>query len=50
MGLCEKVLFGSDFPLLKHSRYTGAIEKSGFLNEEKRLILGENAKKLLKIY
>jgi len=49
MGLCEKILFGSDFPLLQHSRYIAAIEKSGFSIEEKQLILGENAKNLLKI-
>jgi len=49
MGLCEKILFGSDFPLLQHSRYIAALEKSGFSIEEKQLILGENAKNLLKI-
>jgi predicted TIM-barrel fold metal-dependent hydrolase len=49
MGLCEKILFGSDFPLLKHSRYIAALEKSGLSDEDKRLILGENAKNLLKI-
>jgi len=49
MGLCEKILFGSDFPLLRHSRYITAIEKSGLSTEEKQLILGGNAKKLLKM-
>jgi predicted TIM-barrel fold metal-dependent hydrolase len=49
MGLCEKILFGSDFPLLQHSRYIAAIEQSGLSDEEKRLVLGGNAKKLLKI-
>jgi predicted TIM-barrel fold metal-dependent hydrolase len=49
MGLCEKILFGSDFPLLQHSRYITAIEKSGLSTEEKQLIFGGNAEKLLKI-
>jgi uncharacterized protein len=49
MGLCEKILFGSDFPLLRHSRYITAIEKSGLSTEEIQLILGGNAKKLLKM-
>jgi predicted TIM-barrel fold metal-dependent hydrolase len=49
MGLCEKIIFGSDFPLLRHSRYIDAIEQSGLSDEEKRLVLGGNAKKLLKI-
>jgi len=49
LGLCEKILFGSDFPLLPHSRYLSALEKSGLLPVEKQHILGKNAKKLLKI-
>jgi len=49
LGLCEKILFGSDFPLLPPSRYLPAIEESGLSSEEKQLILGENAKKLLRI-
>ena len=48
LGLCEKILFGSDFPLLPPSRYLPSLEKSGVSTEEKRLILGENAEKLLK--
>jgi len=48
LGLCEKILFGSDFPLLPQSRYLPAMEKSPLSSEEKQLILGENAKKLLK--
>jgi len=49
LGLCEKILFGSDFPLLPPSRYLPAVEESGLSPEEKQLILGENAKKLLGI-
>jgi predicted TIM-barrel fold metal-dependent hydrolase len=48
LGLCEKILFGSDFPLLPLSRYLPALEENGLLPEEKQLILGANAKKLLK--
>jgi len=47
LGLCEKILFGSDFPLLPHSRYFDGLEESGLCDKEKRLILGENAQKLL---
>jgi hypothetical protein len=48
LGLCEKILFGSDFPLLPPSRYKPAIEESRFSDEEKRLILGENARRVLR--
>ena len=47
LGLCEKILFGSDFPLLPHSRYLDGLEKSGLSAEEKQLILGGNAQRLL---
>ena len=47
LGLCEKILFGSDFPLLPPSRYMPCIEKSALSTEEKRLIHGANAEKLL---
>jgi len=49
LGLCEKILFGSDFPLLATSRYLPGLEESGLPPEEKRLILCENARKLLGI-
>jgi len=48
LGLCEKILFGSDFPLLPPSRYLPALEKSGLSSEEKQFIVGANAEKLLK--
>jgi Predicted metal-dependent hydrolase of the TIM-barrel fold len=48
LGLCDKILFGSDFPLLPPSRYLPALEKSGLSPEEIQLILGANAEKLLK--
>ena len=47
LGLCEKILFGSDFPLLPHLRYLAGFEESGLSFEEKSLILGGNAQKLL---
>jgi predicted TIM-barrel fold metal-dependent hydrolase len=47
LGLCEKILFGSDFPLLPHSRYLDGLEKSGLDSEDKQMILGANARKLL---
>jgi len=47
LGLCEKILFGSDFPLLAPPRYLPALEESGLAPEEKKLILTENAKRLL---
>jgi predicted TIM-barrel fold metal-dependent hydrolase len=47
LGLCEKILFGSDFPLLPYSRYLSALEQSGLSAGEKQHILGKNAKKLL---
>jgi len=48
LGVCDKILFGSDFPLLPPSRYLPALEKSGLSPEEIQLILGANAEKLLK--
>jgi uncharacterized protein len=48
LGLCEKILFGSDFPLLPPSRYMPAVEKSELSTEDKKLILGVNAENLLK--
>jgi predicted TIM-barrel fold metal-dependent hydrolase len=48
LDLCEKIIFGSDFPLLSPSRYLGDIEESGFSDEEKQLIMGGNARKLFR--
>lgn len=47
LGLCEKILFGSDFPLLAQSRYMEAIESSLLSEEEKQFVLGGNATRLL---
>jgi predicted TIM-barrel fold metal-dependent hydrolase len=47
LGLCDKILFGSDFPLLPHSRYFDTFDKIVFSMEEKNAILGGNVRKLL---
>jgi uncharacterized protein len=39
----EKLLFGSDFPLLPLSRYLKELDRSGIDEGMRRLILGENA-------
>jgi predicted TIM-barrel fold metal-dependent hydrolase len=45
----ERVLFGSDFPLLSQSRCRRELEDAQLSDDEKRLILGENARRLLKL-
>lgn len=47
LGLTEKILFGSDYPLLPHSRYTEILANSGLTPPEQELILGGNARRLL---
>lgn len=49
LGLERKIIFGSDFPLLPPSRYFDDIEAGGLSAEEKMMIFGGNAAKLLKI-
>ena len=44
----EKILFGTDFPLLPPSRYFKEMEKAGLRPEEIRLVCGGNADKLLR--
>jgi hypothetical protein len=43
----EKILFGSDYPLLPPSRYFKEMEASGLTQEEKEAIEGGNARRLL---
>lgn len=43
----EKILFGSDFPLLKPSRYFNEMKNTGLSDHDMNLICGENAEKLL---
>ncbi len=45
----EKILFGSDYPLLPPSRLLQEINATALTDEEKRLVTGENARKLLDI-
>ena len=45
----DRILFGSDFPLLKPERYFKEIKGSGLENEDIEKILGLNAETLLKL-
>ncbi|MQY81666.1 MAG: amidohydrolase family protein [Dehalococcoidia bacterium] len=45
----DKILFGSDYPLLPQTRLLREINSAALTEEEKRLITGENARKLLGI-
>jgi uncharacterized protein len=49
LGLCEKIILGSDFPILSPSRYIKGLNNSGLSEDDKNLILGINAQKLLKL-
>jgi uncharacterized protein len=43
----EKILFGSDFPLLSMTRYVSQLDQSGISETSRNAILGDNAAKLL---
>lgn len=43
----EKILFGSDYPLLPLSRYASELEKAGIDGHTREAILGENVLRLL---
>ncbi|MDR2493979.1 MAG: amidohydrolase [Spirochaetaceae bacterium] len=45
-GITERILFGSDFPLVSLSRYLDGIARSGVSEEAQSLILGGNAARL----
>lgn len=47
--LKDRILFGSDFPLLTPERWLKDFEEAGFRDDVKPLILKENAVKLLKL-
>jgi len=49
LGICDKLLFGSDFPILPPSRYLSALNESSLSDNEKKPVLGLNAQKLLGI-
>ncbi len=45
-GLEDKILFGTDYPLLPPDRYYTDLDNSGITIEQKKMILGENAQVL----
>ena len=45
----DRVLFGSDYPLIRPGRYIEEMEGSGLGQEERHKILGQNAKDLLRL-
>ena len=45
----DKILFGSDYPLLLQTRLLQEIDSTALTEEEKSLILSGNAKRLLKL-
>ncbi len=45
----EKILFGTDFPLLRPSRYFKEIEEAHLSDVDREKILGENARQLLRL-
>lgn len=47
IGLMDKIVLGSDYPLLKPSRYYKDINGSGISKEEREKILGKNAMLLM---
>lgn len=48
-GLMDKILMGTDYPLLKPSRYYKDINNSGISKEEKEKIMGKNAMILMEL-
>ncbi len=42
-GVIEKVLFGTDFPLLTPDRYYKDLDDSGITDRQRAMVLGENA-------
>ncbi len=45
----DKILFGSDYPLIRPGRYMEEMEDSGLGEEERRKILGQNIQELLNL-
>jgi predicted TIM-barrel fold metal-dependent hydrolase len=45
----RKILFGSDYPLIRPERYIREMKDSGLGEEERRKILGQNIRELLKL-
>lgn len=42
----EKVLFGTDYPLLKKDRYVKDMQEAGLSSSDMQMIMGENAQKV----
>lgn len=49
-GAGDRIMFGSDWPLLKFERYRNHIEQTGLSAAQKAALLSENAEKLLAQY
>ena len=45
-GVLEKILFGTDYPLLTPDRYYKDLDRSQLTSKQKRMVLGENARAL----
>ena len=45
----EKILLGTDFPLLKPERYFKELDEAGIFGSDRAAICGASAKKLLKL-
>jgi len=45
----DRILFASDFPLLSQGRCLAQVREAGLHEEEQRLVLGENARRLLRL-
>ncbi|PJB50656.1 MAG: hypothetical protein CO103_01855, partial [Chloroflexi bacterium CG_4_9_14_3_um_filter_45_9] len=45
----DKILFGSDYPLISQDRIISQIQSSELSEEDKSNILGANAQRLLKV-
>jgi hypothetical protein len=45
----EKILFGTDFPLILPQRYFRELENSGLSEEDRKKILGLNFSKLFRL-
>ncbi len=46
IGVLDKILLGTDYPLLSPKRYLRELEESGLVPEELKKICGENARRL----
>lgn len=49
IGILDKILFGSDYPLIPMKRYIKDVAESGLSEEDQALINGKNARGLLNI-